>query len=289
MRDENKKFQWIGELVADNFLAVYDIVIDLKKAFQMSEDIVIPLLPTMIKFRPLMPADSINLRDDYCDIRWKATTLLKEKKVIENIETLHGSHRRKNQLRIKVNKSIFTDVISVMESEYKQRIRISTGDKAADLLEPVNQKTDEVLRNLFLRFHSIVIQLRQRHDNRATLDVTDEYDVQDLLHILLKLYFNDIRPEEWTPSYAGKTSRVDFLLKREKIVIEVKKTRQGLGGKEIGDQLIIDTVRYSKMDDCSKLICFIYDPENRIVNPGGLEADLGGEKDGIIVEVFITP
>ena len=40
------------------------------------------------------------------------------------------------------------------------------------------------------------------------------------------LYFDDIRAEEWTPSYAGKCARVDFLLKNEKIVIEVKKTRK---------------------------------------------------------------
>jgi hypothetical protein len=46
------------------------------------------------------------------------------------------------------------------------------------------------------RFHAVVMQLRQRHDSRTTIDVNDEYDVQDLFHSLLALYFNDIRPEE---------------------------------------------------------------------------------------------
>jgi REase_DpnII-MboI len=50
----------------------------------------------------------------------------------------------------------------------------------------------------------------------------DEYDVQDSLHALLKLHFDDVRREEWTPSYAGSQSRMDFLLKREKIVVETK-------------------------------------------------------------------
>ena len=45
-----------------------------------------------------------------------------------------------------------------------------------------------------------------------------------LLHALLLLYFDDIRAEEWTPSYAGKSARMDFLLKNEGVVIEVKKT-----------------------------------------------------------------
>ncbi|MEI6002257.1 hypothetical protein H3V53_35580 [Paraburkholderia bengalensis] len=37
--------------------------------------------------------------------------------------------------------------------------------------------------------------------------MTDEYDVQDLLHGVLHLEFDDIRPEEWCPSYAGTGTR----------------------------------------------------------------------------------
>ncbi|PKM97350.1 MAG: hypothetical protein CVU79_08810 [Elusimicrobia bacterium HGW-Elusimicrobia-3] len=147
----------------------------------------------------------------------------------------------------------------------------------------------EDVRRLILRFHTVSIQLRQRHDSRPTLDVSDEYDVQDLLHALLCLQFDDVRPEEWTPSYAGKSARVDFLLKPEDIVIEVKKTRAGLGAKEVGDQLILDIARYSKMKSCKTLICMVYDPENRIINPGGLESDLSGKKDGLRVEAIIVP
>ena len=62
-----------------------------------------------------------------------------------------------------------------------------------------------------------------------TLDVQDEYDVQDLFHALLHIHFEDIRPEEWAPSFAGASSRMDFLLKQEQIIIEIKKnpTRTG--------------------------------------------------------------
>ncbi len=80
---------------------------------------------------------------------------------------------------------------------------------------------EEVLR-VCEKFHDVARQLRQRHEERNTLEVEDEYDAQDLLHALLRLFFNDIRAEEWTPSYAGGSSRMDFLLKRERIVVEVK-------------------------------------------------------------------
>jgi len=67
---------------------------------------------------------------------------------------------------------------------------------------------------------------------------------------------------------------MDFLLKNEKIVIEAKKTRKGLGPKEVSDQIIIDIARYKEHSDCELLICFIYDPEGRISNPVGLKNDL---------------
>jgi len=163
-------------------------------------------------------------------------------------------------------------------------------DNSAAIASPTNQRDPlEEVRRLLLRFHSVVIQLRQRHEQRATLDVADEYDIQDLLHALLLLYFDDVRPEEWTPSYAGKASRVDFLLKPESLVIEVKKTRPGLGAKEIGDQLILDIERYSKLSSCKVLVCMVYDPENRILNPGGLESDLSGTRNGMKVEVIVVP
>ena len=83
------------------------------------------------------------------------------------------------------------------------------------------------------RFHLVAKQLCVRHGGRETLKVNDEYDVQDLLHALLLFEFDDVRPEEHTPSYAGASARMDFLLKKEQVVVEVKCTREGLGSKEV--------------------------------------------------------
>ena len=138
------------------------------------------------------------------------------------------------------------------------------------------------------RFHTVVRQLRHRYANRPALDISDEYDVQDVFHALLRLFFDDIRPEEWTPSYAGGSSRMDFLLKSERAVVEVKKTRPGLGAKEIGEQLSVDIVKYRSHPDCDCLICFVYDPEERILNPRGLEQDLSKALGDVGVRVYIA-
>jgi hypothetical protein len=146
-----------------------------------------------------------------------------------------------------------------------------------------------LVENLCSRFHTIARQLRSRRENRPTIEIEDEYDVQDLFHALLRLSFDDIRSEEWTPSYAGKSARMDFLLKAEQVVVETKKTRKGLDAKELGDQLIIDIRRYQSHPDCKTLFCFVYDPEARIANPVGIESDLSKTYNDLDVIVRIEP
>lgn len=139
------------------------------------------------------------------------------------------------------------------------------------------------------RISLVIRQLRERHDNRSTLDVIDEYDLQDLLHALLHFFCDDVREEEYTPSYAGKATRMDFLLKNESIVIEAKMTRKGLGAKEVGEQLIVDIAHYKKHPSCKTLVCLVYDPEHRIKNARGLEVDLETSEAELKVKVFIVP
>lgn len=147
----------------------------------------------------------------------------------------------------------------------------------------------DALDQLVTKFHAVAVQLRSRHADRQTIDVNDEYDVQDLLHALLRLHFDDVRPEEWVPSYAGSASRTDFLLPQIDTVVETKRTRAGLTAKTLGEQLITDIARYKKHPQCRRLVCFVYDPEGRIANPSGIESDLNKSDHGIEVRVSILP
>lgn len=102
----------------------------------------------------------------------------------------------------------------------------------------VREEAKQIIEGLFSKFHSVVRQIKTRHNKRPTLDVNDEYDVQDLLHALLTPYFDDIRREEYTPSTGGTSPRMDILLKREQIVIEAKMTRKGLGKRKFENNLL---------------------------------------------------
>lgn len=74
---------WFGDLKGDNFLAVLDVMIDIKNEIDiLAEKIRIPIFPTIIRFSQLLPGDSINMRDRYCSLRWKATVYLEKKGII---------------------------------------------------------------------------------------------------------------------------------------------------------------------------------------------------------------
>lgn len=277
------KHGWLKDLYAENFLAICDVVTDIRTERQLSGDTLqIPLFQDVVKFEQLLPQDGSNFRDRYCEFRWKAVNLLQTNGAVTGVSLLEGGHRWDSAIRVTVTEPTFSEVVAVMEEEWAQRSKEDEQPVSSD--EPV-----VLLRKLLHRFHAVACQLQERRENRPTLTIGDEYDVQDLLHSLLRMHFDDVRPEEWSPSYAGKASRVDFYLKPEQVVVETKKTRSGLGAKELGDQLIIDMRRYAEMSGCKTLVCFVYDPEGLLKNPRGFEQDLCGKRDGLIVEVIVAP
>jgi hypothetical protein len=127
--------------------------------------------------------------------------------------------------------------------------------------------------------------LTHRRKGAQALSFSTEYDVQDLLHALLRPWVFDIRPEEFTPSYAGSSTRMDFLLPKHKIVLELKFVRDRDHAKKIGAELIVDVDHYQKHPDCEHLWCVVFDQDHLLPNPEGLKTDLEGQrtrKDGSI-------
>ena len=155
----------------------------------------------------------------------------------------------------------------------------------------IPEKVESLLERLVRGLHRAMHPLTNRRKGSQELSFDNEYDVQDLLHALLRPWVQDIRPEEFTPSYAGSSTRMDFLLPAHKLVLETKIVRDRYHAKKIGDELIIDIEHYRRHRDCINLWCVIYDPNKLITNSEGIKSDLEGKrasKDGeIIVKVFI--
>lgn len=148
----------------------------------------------------------------------------------------------------------------------------------------------ENLMQLLKRFHKIVQELRERRAGREPVVIADEYDLQYVLKALLKLYFDDIRAEEFSPSHAGANTRLDFVLKEQGIVIETKMTHERLKAKTLGEELLIDIGRYKAYPGCTDLVIFVYDKGDHITNKRGFAADLEKQSvQGYKVTVVIVP
>lgn len=154
---------------------------------------------------------------------------------------------------------------------------------------PADPDPLDALRKVCMRFHAVARQLRLRKDYRQTLEVEDDYDLQDLLCALLRLEFDEVGSDEWTPPYTAGTPRTVFLIDKDRTAIVAKKTRSGLTPKELAEQVAADTERYAARTHCTALFCFIYDPEGRIGSPKRLETDLTSVSDAFTVEVLVAP
>lgn len=115
---------------------------------------------------------------------------------------------------------------------------------------------------------------KRRRSGKNPFKIENEYDVQDLIEAALRLHFEDVKPEEPTPSYASKFSKMDFFLPDEGLAIEVKYVRDKGHAKVIGTEIIDDVARYDERPDCTGLIAYIYDPHHHIVNSPGVKKSL---------------
>jgi hypothetical protein len=166
--------------------------------------------------------------------------------------------------------------------------------EVAEILEPfapppAKGDVREKIETLFLRFHAVAIQLQKRQRGKAPFQIEDEYDVQDLLHGLLKLFFDDIEPEEYCSSYCGTSPRIDFYLRNEKIFIEAKIANKNHRRKKIAEELILDKEYYSKKEGLKGIFCLVYDPYGIIENQYGFEKDLSEKNSHPEVRVFVIP
>jgi hypothetical protein len=138
------------------------------------------------------------------------------------------------------------------------------------------------------RLASALRPLVKRRRGRAGISVSDEYDLQDLVESLLKSLYNDVRPEERTPSYAGASSVMDFLLKDDAIAVEVKVTAKGRLPKQIKNELLVDIHDYQQHPSVRTLIAVVYDLASTFDNPVGFEKDLSGRHGNIDVIVLVV-
>jgi len=112
---------WAKDLTDENFLAVYDVALDIKADLQLGQQPNIPMVPPVVKFPLLMPADGANMRDRYGNLRWKAMKFLEGKAIIRKINLIDGLHRWETRAELLVNPDLFQEAFNYLEAEFLRR------------------------------------------------------------------------------------------------------------------------------------------------------------------------
>lgn len=180
----------IEKLSRDNFFSVVDVAKDIKDGMEMTPPeqsfVLIPLLQYRVKFQVLYPADGINFRDNYCDLRWNAVKYLKNNGYIEDFKILEGLHRWDNEIQVFYKTETFLPFYDNLLDVYKKRV--SEPEKKNEVLESL---TDEQVEKLHKILEILSIRLSMSHPPHIIYIPISQFpsDIQqfDLIGLLYKL------------------------------------------------------------------------------------------------------
>lgn len=122
--------------------------------------------------------------------------------------------------------------------------------------EPDATLIERICRRLPLTARILANRSRK---GKAEYDIADEYDVQDLLHAVLRAYLKFSVQEDPLPKIgAAKSSRADISIQELGILIEIKYARGPGDQKRIFDEYSQDLVLYAGWPYLRTLIFLIY-------------------------------
>jgi hypothetical protein len=102
--------------------------------------------------------------------------------------------------------------------------------------------------------------------------------VQDVLYVILKSIFPTLRDEDPIPKVGAKSTKIDLILRNEKILIEVKMIKaKDSNETHFIEQLKVDFESYHECQWLDKLFCFVYDPFKKTKDLSNFN-DLNGER-----------
>jgi len=123
-----------------------------------------------------------------------------------------------------------------------------------------------------------VRSITDRAKGAVPFELASERDVQDALFFALRSSIEDIRTEEWTPSSAGSSKRIDLAIPSERILIEVKYVRSASHARSVPNELKVDFESYHSHPACGTVVAIIWDADRRIADPAALCRDLSGPR-----------
>ena len=135
-------------------------------------------------------------------------------------------------------------------------------------IENLNVSNLQLIEKILNKFTSASKSLLDRRKGKTNIQIEDEYDIQDLLFIMLKPHFPTLRIEQVVSGNDdNQFLKIDFLISSNKVAIECKIIRDQNHANKISKELNDDIQTYHNNQDCNTLIFFIYDKSMLLNNP----------------------
>lgn len=128
-----------------------------------------------------------------------------------------------------------------------------------------NLTAKEIVKQVLVQFGNAVKKVtRDRRKGHELFEINDEYDVQDLLYVMLKPLFPKLVVEDPVPKVGATYTKIDIGVREEGLIVEVKmiKRTDSDERKFIG-QLKDDIESYYIYPYLKELLIYVYDPENK--------------------------
>ncbi len=142
-----------------------------------------------------------------------------------------------------------------------------------------NKSAEEVVRDILNNFSNAIQKIiKNRRKDHPNFIIEDEYDVQDILYVILKSIFPNMRDEDAIGKVGAKTTKIDLIIREERILVEVKMIKENDSNEtHFIEQLKVDFESYHECKWLSKLFCFVYDPYKKTRDISNFN-DLNGDR-----------
>jgi hypothetical protein len=143
----------------------------------------------------------------------------------------------------------------------------------------INKSADEVVRDILNNFSNAIQKIiKNRRKDHPNFEIEDEYDVQDILYVILKSVFPNLRDEDAIAKVGAKTTKIDLIIREEGILVEVKMIKVKESNEtHFIEELKVDFESYHECKWLRKLFCFVYDPYKKTRDISNFN-DLNGER-----------
>jgi hypothetical protein len=175
--------------------------------------------------------------------------------------------------------SALRHITSVTDIDVQSQILLEDIESTLLQTKFINKNADEVVRDVLNNFSNAIQKIISgRRSNHPDFKIEDEYDVQDISYVILKSIFPNLREEDPIPKVGAKSTKIDLILREEKILIEVKMIKaKDSNETHFIEELKVDFESYHECKWLRKLFCFVYDPYKKTRDISNFQ-DLNGDR-----------